>query len=296
LRAAVVDIGTNSVRLLVADSENEEVKVVKTGLITTRLGEGIGQQPHLLRPAIERTLAALKNFRRIIERSGAETVVAAATSAVRDAENRAEFLSEVKEQVGWDVRVLSGAEEAQLSYAGAVRGLEHCPGFPVVIDIGGGSTELIWSGVGGLNFVSLRVGAVRMTEGNCTLTEIEEMLASTLKSIKDDGFERVIGVGGTFTTLAAIDQELKVYNPDRVHGYILKRQRIEDIVHHLESMSIAERKKIPGLQPQRADIIMAGARIALAAVMGLDAATVIVSETDIMYGLLFERLGIHSTI
>jgi len=293
LRLAVVDIGTNSARLLVAEPKNGKVEVVRTGLITTRLGEGIGQYPYLLRPAIERTLAALHNFKQIIEATGAEIVIAAATSAVRDAGNQAEFLSQVKQQVGWDVRVLSGAEEAELSYIGAVRGLKCDLRQPVVIDIGGGSTEFIWTGKSGLHYVSLRLGAVRMTEGNCGLTEIKEMMADLLKSIKEHDFTGIIGVGGTFTTLAAIDQELEVYDPHKVHGYILPRQRIQDILYRLEAMTVEQRKDVPGLQPQRADIIVAGVRIALAAVTGLEAEEVMVSETDIIFGLLYQKLGVQ---
>ncbi|MFA5881525.1 MAG: Ppx/GppA phosphatase family protein [Eubacteriales bacterium] len=291
MNIAVVDIGTNSTRLLIAEvSAGREVRVLKTGLITTRLGEGIGKQAYLLRPAVDRTVEALLNFRQIILESGAEDVITAATSAVRDAANQRDFLAEVKQRVGWDVRVLPGDEEAQLSYLGVVRGLKAdlCDG--VVIDIGGGSTEFIWTGSGVLNCASLKIGAVRMTENGSRLADIREMLAGSLIPIKASGARRLVGVGGTLTTLAAVDQEMEIYDPAKVHGYFVTRQGIQDILYRFEKMTLEERKRAPGLQPQRADIITAGVRIALAVVDGLGTDGITVSETDIMYGLLYQAL------
>jgi len=291
MNIAVVDIGTNSTRLLIAEvSAGGEVRVLKTGLITTRLGEGIGKQAYLLTPAVDRTVEALLNFRQIILESGAEDVITAATSAVRDAANQRDFLAEVKQRVGWDVRVLPGDEEAQLSYLGVVRGLKAdlCDG--VVIDIGGGSTEFIWTGSGVLNCASLKIGAVRMTENGSRLADIREMLVGSLIPIKASGAGRLVGVGGTLTTLAAVDQEMEIYDPAKVHGYFVTRQGIQDILYRFEKMTLEERKRVPGLQPQRADIITAGVRIALAVVDGLGTDGITVSETDIMYGLLYQAL------
>lgn len=291
MNIAVVDIGTNSTRLLIAEVyAGGEVRVLKTGLITTRLGEGIGKQAYLLTPAVDRTVEAMLNFRQIILESGAEEVITAATSAVRDAANQRDFLAEVKQRVGWDVRVLPGDEEARLSYLGVVRGLkaDFCDG--VVIDIGGGSTEFIWTGSGVLNCASLKIGAVRMTENGSRLADIREMLVGSLIPIKASGAGRLVGVGGTLTTLAAVDQEMEIYDPAKVHGYFLTRQRIQDILDRFEKMTLEERKRVPGIQPQRADIITAGVRIALAVVDGLGTDGITVSETDIMYGLLYQAV------
>ncbi len=290
MRIAVVDIGTNSTRLLVAEWKAEKVRVIKTDLVMTRLGEGIGKRTGLLKPAIERTIEALLDFKQIIREMDGEKVIVVATSAVRDAANRQKFLSAVKKQVGWDVRVLSGSAEAELSYLGVVKGLKTGVRHPLVIDIGGGSTEFIWVKSDGLYCLSVNLGAVRMTENASQLTEIREMLAGLFDTIKEDGINGLVGVGGTLTTLAAIDLEMEDYEPAQVHGYYLKRQRIKDILHRLELLPLEERKKIPGLQPRRADIIVTGAKIALAVVEGLDLEGVIVSETDIMYGLLYQTL------
>jgi len=285
MRIAVVDIGTNSTRLLIAGFAAEELRTYETSLVTTRLGEGIGRKSHLSRAAIERTTEALLKFRDTITRAGADKIIVAATSAVRDADNRTEFLSEVARQVGWDVRVLTGREEAELSYRGAVSSFGSKYGKPAVVDIGGGSTEFIWTENGMLNCISKRVGAVRMTDTHASQSEIAELLKEVLCNVQGTGVHHFIGVGGTITTAAAIDQHLAVYDPEAVHGYCLKEESIADILSELEGMSPARRKDVPGLQPERADIIIAGLRILLAVVRGLGTGTITVSETDIMHGL-----------
>ncbi len=270
----------------------EGFNTIKTGLITTRLGEGIGQQPHLLETAMERTLEALLNFRQIIAETGAVRIVVAATSAVRDAANRNVFLEKVRSRLDWEVRVLSGEEEAYASYLGAVQGLGDTVSNPVVIDIGGGSTEFIWQTGKKLNCISLRLGAVRMTENKTSPGEIKKMvmpLADRINTASSQGYAgaiSLVGVGGTLTTLAAIDQQMDVYDPVRVDGYFLPRQAVAGILNKLDSATLEERKQIPGLQPERADIINAGTRIVLAIIEVLDCSGVTVSERDIMYGLL----------
>ncbi len=280
-----MDIGTNSTRLLIAERVPEGFETVRTGLITTRLGEGIGQQPYLQESAMERTLAALVKFRQVIAEVGATRIVAAATSAVRDAVNRDEFLAKVREGIGWEVRVLGGEEEALASYLGAVQGLGERAANPVVIDIGGGSTEFIWSAGTDLSCVSLRLGAVRMTENKISPEEIKEIVLPMVEQIKA---AELVGVGGTLTTLAAIAQQMEVYDPARVHGYFLSRNDIAGILDKLDRATLEERKKIAGLQPERADIINAGVRIALTIIEVLGCRGVTVSETDIMYGLLYQ--------
>jgi len=294
LKIAVVDIGTNSIRLLISEISTGTIagpvhNVVVTGLVSTRLGEGIGKNAYLLRPAMERTFDALTGFRELTEQHGAERVIAAATSAVRDAANRQEFLELVRERTGWDVRVLSGLEEAEMSYLGVIHGLKKSVDAPVVIDIGGGSTEFIWPAAGSVKCISLRLGAVRMTEQDAKISDIREILDETLSSIASAGGKNLIGVGGTITTLAAIDLQMAVYDRSRVHGYCLKKETIAGILRDLEGMTVRQRQQIPGLQPERADIVVAGARIALTAVEGLQTPGITVSETDIMYGLLYRE-------
>lgn len=289
MHIAIVDIGTNSTRLLIAKVEGT-VKILKTSLITTRLGEGIGSQPILLKAAMERTMMALMQFKELIDQKKVDKVMVAATSAVRDASNRSEFLSAVKLLLGWDVWVLSGEEEAEMSYLGVVSGLNVSLRSPIVIDIGGGSTEFIWSTDIGLNFTSVRLGAVRMAESGIGLKEIKEMLKQLTTKICLNGPVNLIGVGGTLTTLTAVDLGLDEYNPEKVHGYVLRRQKIKDMLARFEGLTLEERKKVPGLQPQRADIIVAGTRIALAVLEELHTDEIIVSETDILYGLLYKAI------
>lgn len=302
LRTAIVDIGTNSTRLLIAEPTPGGISTVRTGLITTRLGEGIGHQPYLQDAAMERTVEALLEFRRIIRDQDASGLVVAATSAVRDAANRDDFVAKVRHSLGWEIRVLSGEEEAYASYLGAVRGLQDTVSDPVVIDIGGGSTEFIWEAAQKLICISLRMGAVRMTENGSSLEEIKKLAAPVAGRINQDaltqsagvkhsaGGRNLVGVGGTLTTLAAVDQQMEVYEPAKVHGYYLTRQAAAGILTKLEGLTLEERKLIPGLQPQRADIIIAGARIALAIMEELASEGVTVSETDILYGLLHQAL------
>lgn len=287
MRTAVIDIGTNSVRMLIAEENHGEIEVIGTGLITSRLGEGIGTQEFLRDQAVERTIEALEEFKKIIGENSVSRVISAATSAVRDAANRDTFLMEVKKRIGWDVRVLSGTEEAEMSYLGAVRGLKKAGINPVVIDIGGGSTEFIWTGERGPEYVSVNIGAVRMTERGYTLPDIREMLGEVIGSTKLKEFGGLIGVGGTATTLAAINQEMTVYDREKIHGYYLPGKDIKKILRELEGMSPEQRKKVPGLQPQRADIIVAGTRILTAVIEGLKIDGITVSETDLMYGLLY---------
>lgn len=294
MRIAVVDIGTNSTRLLIGEQvskqEPVDMKVIETGLISTRLGEGMGSSRVLSQRAIDRTIEALLTFRSIIDKHGVTKVVAAATSAVRDAANQTEFVNQVKDKSGFDIRVLSGVEEAGASYLGVVRGLKTNLAAPVVIDIGGGSTEFIWHSTNGLKCESLQLGAVRMTESKHGLEEIKLMISDIINTINSIGCTGLIGVGGTVTTLAAIAQKLVKYDPEKVHGYFIGREKVRHILNGLEKMTVEQRMKVPGLQPQRADIIVAGISIALAILDGLDAPGMIVSESDIMHGLLYEAL------
>lgn len=290
-RVAAIDIGTNSTRLLVAEGAVEGIKKIEAGLITTRLGEGI-TKGLLLQEAMERTVEAVSLFRQTALNLGAEKVVVAATSAVRDASNQREFLDLVKQRTGLQLRVLGGEEEAALSYKGALSGLVAPPRSTVVVDIGGGSTEFIWLHAGHIRPVSVNVGAVRMTETGSGEEEISFLLRPALEEVKRLSCKNLVGVGGTVTTLAAVDQRLSVYDPDRVHGYCLSAVSVDRILDMLKSMDIKERRKVPGLQPERADIIIAGVVIVKTILSGLGLDWMYVSECDILYGLVLEEVEI----
>jgi len=288
-RVAAIDIGTNSTRLLVAEYTAAGLKRIETGLITTRLGKGMAGGV-LLQETMLSTADAVGLFYQKAINLGVESVVAAATSAVRDASNGTEFLELVKKRTGLAVRVLSGEAEAALSYRGVLSGLHVEPGSTVVVDIGGGSTEFIWMQGERLNLVSVNAGAVRLTAAGADEAMTGDLLRPTLEEVKRSSFECLVGVGGTVTTLAAIDQQLAVYDSKRVHGYSLSAISVNRILKMLNGMDIEERRKVPGLRPERADIIIAGVNIVKSILDSLGLARMIVSECDILYGLALEEV------
>ncbi|NPV26925.1 MAG: Ppx/GppA family phosphatase [Firmicutes bacterium] len=286
-RYAAVDIGTNSARLLIGTIELDQLKVEHFSLNTTRLGEGIGTQSVLRREAIQRTVTALRGYRELLKQYPVAGIRVVATSAARGAANAAEFVQTVWKQTGWRVEIISGKEEAELSYLGACRGLKNL-GQPVVLDIGGGSTEFTWVVPGtGIVSRSIEIGAVRLMERSLTADELREVLAPVLAEIKAGRPQCLVGVGGTVTTLAAIEQKLECYDPERVHGYYLTRVVVDKLLTTLSAMKLEERRQVVGLQPARADIIVAGVTIlsTILAELGLDG--LVVSESDILQGIIW---------
>lgn len=289
MRLASIDIGTNSTRFLVAEVENNCLTSLKSGLTTTRLGQGINNGK-LLIEAMERTVEAIEVFLEEIKTYNPLNVILAATSAVREASNKDEFLQMVLARTGLRVKVCSGAKEAAASYHGVLSGLPLKGQNTVVLDVGGGSTEIIWQNDQGIHYVSLPLGAVRMTEGSYSEENIREIMATTLGEIKDQlkGDASLVAVGGTATTLAAMSLGSVTYQPELVHGYFLTTEEIKRWQKLLLETNLADRKKIFGLQPQRADIIPAGVTIVKNVVEGLNLAGLTVSESDILQGLLLE--------
>ncbi|GAB6179126.1 Ppx/GppA phosphatase [Desulfotomaculum defluvii] len=290
MRLASIDIGTNSTRFLVAEVEKNHISVIKSGLITTRLGQGINEGKLLL-AAMERTVAAIETFLQEIQPYSPLGMILAATSAVRDAVNKDEFLQMVYSRTGLEVKVYSGEREAAASYLGVVNGL---PGVDrnstVVLDVGGGSTEFIWQNGQEIHYVSLPLGAVRITEGTYSEERVREIMGTTLGKIKEQqkGNLSLVAVGGTATTLAAMSLGLSPYQPELVHGYFLPAAEINRLLTLLLETSLEDRKKIVGLQPQRADIIPAGVTIIKNVAEALGLAGLTVSESDILQGLLLE--------
>jgi exopolyphosphatase/guanosine-5'-triphosphate,3'-diphosphate pyrophosphatase len=285
-RVAAVDLGTNSTRMLVADVEGEHVEEVVRLLQITRLGEGVDGRRRLLPLPIARARNCLTEYRREIDRLGAERTLAVATSAVRDAENGEAFLGEVEWSYGFTTRLLSGDEEAQLMFRGVTAGRTVEPR-TVVVDIGGGSTELVVGGPDGLtSHVSLELGCVRLTE---RFGADRAALAAHVRSVLPDlDVSHGIGVAGTVTSLAALDLGLVDYDPERIHGHALSRQAIEEQLERLAELSLDERRNVPGLEPERAPVIVAGAAILDEIVerYGLDA--IEASEHDILHGAAIE--------
>jgi exopolyphosphatase/guanosine-5'-triphosphate,3'-diphosphate pyrophosphatase len=288
-RVAAVDLGTNSTRLLVADVDDGRVDEVERRLEITRLGEGVDKRGRLLPVPIARVRNCLSEYRRAAEAFGAERTLLVATSAVRDAENGEAFLGEIEWSYGFATRLLSGEEEAQLTLRGVTAGRELAPR-TLVVDVGGGSTELVLGGPGGVAFAtSLPLGCVRQTERHLRsdppaaeeLAAVEREAAALLPDLD---VAEAIGVAGTATTLAALDLGLAEYDPERIHGHRIPRAALDEQLARLAALPLAERRRVPGLEPGRAPVILAGLAV-LRAVLdryGLDALEA--SERDLLHG------------
>jgi len=283
-----VDIGTNSCRLLIAqiNADNKPITVYKA-LETTRMGEGINQSRLLTKEAIERTLLCLSHFRDKMQEYRIEKYRTVATSAVREAKNSDDFIYRVRAQSGIKVEIVNGDEEARLSYDGVVKGLELLES-PLVVDLGGGSTEFICPDQNLL--LSVPIGAVKAAEADMTASQIIELLNPLMEFKKQLRNHPLVIVGGTATSLVAIKKGLIEYDSEKVHGQKLSRGEIGDLYNLLERMPLALRRRLPGLQPERADIINKGALIILVIIEILGHKEIIVSEADLLAGIIWSLL------
>ena len=301
-RIAVVDLGTNSTRLLVANVVGGRVEELERRTEITRLGERVDSAGKLAPAAMKRVFETVESYRILIDEHGAEKVVGVATSAVRDARNGEQFREELAERYGVDARTISGDEEARLSFLGATSG-RPAGGDPLlVLDIGGGSTEFV-VGVPGSDptfHASTAAGSVRQTERHLaddppTEAQLAAVAGEVAAMIEAEVPRRVrrnaatgIAVAGTATQLAAVDQRLEEYDPERVHGYRLDRYAVEEILAHLASLPLAERREIIGLNPARAPTIVAGALILAEAMRAFDFDWMETSEADILHGVALD--------
>ncbi len=295
-RVAVIDVGSNSSRLLVADVNDGEVQKIERQSRVTRLGRGVDLSGQLSAEAIEEACEAIGDYVAICGQSEVETVAAIATSAVRDASNGDAFVAELRERFAISTRVLNGYEEARLTYLGATH--ERPPALPtLVIDIGGGSTELIVGHDRQISFqTSLQAGVVRHTERHLSsdppVAAALESLAADIRSTIEGAIAgrdeaRVsagIAVAGTPTSLAAIELELDPYDPERVHGHVLSLETIQRLLSQLASAPLEERARTPGLHADRAPTIIAGVVILVEAMRAFGLERIRVSEHDILYG------------
>jgi exopolyphosphatase/guanosine-5'-triphosphate,3'-diphosphate pyrophosphatase len=312
MRLASMDVGTNSTRLLVADVAGGRIRrQLDREMVITRLGKGVDRTRRFDPGALARTLEVVGDYAATCKRRGVEAVRVAATSATRDAANRQEFLDGVRSLVGVEPEVLSGAEEAAASFLGATwdlaAGESATP--TLVFDIGGGSTELI-AGVGlgqdPPTVVSLDIGNVRLTERHihsdpptpeevaAVRADAEGELATAKEQLGDQPVERVVGVGGTATTLTAVSLGLDAYDPERVHRATLTAEDVAATVERLCAMTVAQKAALPVMPAGREDVIATGGLImdSICRVFGFPEVTV--SETDILDGVLLglaERLG-----
>lgn len=300
---AAVDCGTNSTRLLVAD---EHGRTLERRTTITRLGEGVDRTNRLAPTAIARTMAALTDYRRILDAHDVhdpQDLRVIATSAARDAHNRAELFDQIAATIGAPPELLTGDEEGRLSFAGATAELDPDLGPYLVVDIGGGSTELVVGTTEPTGIISIDVGCVRITErflhsdppdpGELSdalsvvrvhLDDVVRLVPQTLDAA------RLVGVAGSVTTVAAVELGLRTYDPDLVHHFLLTRRAAEDVFRTLATEAREDRSANPGLEPERVDVIVAGSLVLVAVMRHFDFDECLVSESDILDGMVADLL------
>lgn len=297
-------MGTNSTRLLVAEIDGTEVKELERRSTVTRLGRGVDTSQKLAAEAIEDVCDTVAEYLELMKPHQPEQTVAIATSAVRDADNRGAFIAELRERFAIDAKVLSGDDEARLTYLGVAHERPDAED-TLVVDIGGGSTELVvGSGADFTWHASLQAGTVRHTErhiGHDPAEQVElEALANDVRSLIDKALagsdfahaRAGIGVAGTPTSLAAIDQELDPYDADAVHGSTLSLSGIQRMHSQLAAKTLEERLEVTGLHPGRAPTIVAGVVILIQVMRAFGLSEIEVSEHDILYGAALEAAAL----
>ncbi len=290
-RVAAVDLGTNSTRLLVADVDGDRLEELTRRLTITRLGEGVDRRRRLLPLPIARVRNCLSEYRQELEALGAERTLCIATSSVRDAENGEAFLGEIEWSYGFTTRLLSGAEEAAMMIRGVTAGRPPLDDV-LVVDIGGGSTELVVAADGAVaSATSLDIGCVRITErflgsdppSRPELAAASGYVRSLLPPLQAAA---AIGVAGTVTTLATIDLGDAEYDPERTHGHRLPLASVDEQLERLAAMTTEERVAL-GIEPGRASVIVAGVIVLREVMTACDLAEIEVSERDVLHGAAF---------
>jgi exopolyphosphatase / guanosine-5'-triphosphate,3'-diphosphate pyrophosphatase len=307
-RVAVADIGTNTTRLLIAEIDDDAVTELDRRTEITALGRGVDSSGRLDDEAIDRVMSTLADYRAAIDAADVDETVAVATSAARDAANAHELRYRLRDELRFEVRTLSGEEEARLTFLGATTQRAPGAGPAVIIDIGGGSTELV-VGVAGEEptFVaSTQAGSVRQTdrhlEGDpptgAAVAELrDEVRGVLIHAVPVDLRGSVaagIAVAGTATSLAAIDQSLEPYDPDRVDGYELGAAACERMLEMLASLPLEQRREVAGLEPGRAPTIVAGASILIEAMRAFELQSMTVSEADLLHGAALSAYTLYS--
>jgi exopolyphosphatase/guanosine-5'-triphosphate,3'-diphosphate pyrophosphatase len=305
VRVAGIDCGTNSIRLLVADAVDGRLVDVVREMRIVRLGQGVDRTGQLLPAALERTRVALADYAATITAQGAERVRMIATSATRDAVNREAFTAMVRDVLGVEAEVISGAEEAGLSFAGAADGLPGIDGQVLVADIGGGSTELVLglaSAPHALRSYSMDVGSVRMTERHlhddpptadqvqATVDDLRSAIALAAAEVDITAPATFVGLAGTVTTIAAIALGLDHYDSEAVHGSVLSATQVHDVTARLLAMTHDERAALPVIHPGRVDVISGGALVLGTLLEASGAREVVASEHDILDGIALSLL------
>lgn len=301
MRVASIDIGTNSVLLLIAEPHANGLRAVFEKSTITRLGQQVDRTGVLHPEAVSRTLECLRDYASIACDHDVERIGAVATSACRDASGSGEFLAAAERLLGVAPTIISGEREAQLTFSGALSGLS-VDGHVAVQDIGGGSTEVVVGVVHGAlpvahRAVSLQLGCVRMTERFLhsdpptaqQLQAMREHVRGVLAAAPSAGKTvQWVGIAGTITTLTAVALGLQRYDGARVHGATLTLEELDRLARRLSAMTVGERRRVPGLEPKRADVIVAGAWIAVELLAGQGASSMLVSDRGVRWGLAMQ--------
>jgi exopolyphosphatase/guanosine-5'-triphosphate,3'-diphosphate pyrophosphatase len=303
MRVAAIDCGTNSIRLLIADVDGERLTDVSRRMEVVRLGEGVDRTGRLAPAAIERTRQALLGYAAEIAELGIERVRMVATSASRDASNAQDFRDMVRSVLGVGPEVITGTEEAALSFAGAVNGLAEQPPY-LVVDIGGGSTEFVTGLAAVEASISVDIGCVRMTErhgfsdpptaGQVAAAEkdITAQVDRALAAVPGRLAHTLVGLAGSVTTVAALALQLPGYDPSRIHHATVSYDQVAKITTDLLAMTVAERRALPVMHPGRADVIGAGALILRTIMERAEQHTVVASEHDILDGIAYGLVSV----
>jgi exopolyphosphatase/guanosine-5'-triphosphate,3'-diphosphate pyrophosphatase len=301
-RVAAIDCGTNSIRLLIAEpAAGGGLVDVTREMRIVRLGQGVDRTGRLAPEAIARTRDALVEYAELIDKHGASAVRMVATSATRDAANRADFAAMVHAVLGAEPEVITGSEEAALSFAGAVAGLPDAVSPVLVADIGGGSTELVL-GNGELRSHSMDIGCVRMTERHlradppsagqiaATVADVRAAIGEAARDVPIAQAATFVGVAGTVTTVAAIVHELPGYDPAAIHGSTMTAAEVADVTARLLAMTHDQRAALPVMHPGRVDVIGGGALILRELVAAAGVSSVVASEHDILDGIAMKLI------
>jgi exopolyphosphatase / guanosine-5'-triphosphate,3'-diphosphate pyrophosphatase len=313
MKIGALDVGTNTVQMLVAETTPDGGARRVTELArVTRLGLGVDHNHRLDPAAALGTLDTIAEFVEQARAAGAEKIVAAGTATLRDAADGETFIRRVRERGGVELEIVSGETEAWLSYLAVMRGLRLDPSKRLlIIDIGGGSTEFIRAGGHATEFIntepgaklqlaSLQIGSVRLTERILHHDPPNAREAADLRLAIDAELtglgwkletDVLVGIAGTVTTVCAVALQLEPYDPDRVHGYQLSRKEVERVLGLFGSMPLAERRKLKGLDPARADVIFAGTAILERVMCEAEVSSVIVSDQGVRWGLVWRELG-----
>lgn len=305
---ATIDVGSNSILLLIATvTEEGKIRPLLEKAEITRLSEKMNESGIINPEAMERSLKVLRKYTDLCHRNGVDRIVCIGTEGLRRAKNAQDFVQKVGELCGFKVEIISGTKEAELAYLSALLDFGENHENLVVLDIGGGSTELIWQteqngSITKLQTLSMKMGSVRLTEEFLKSDPVSQSEYAALRQCIDDKLKNhfsslqiptkpmtLVGLAGTVTTLSSLDQKLPVYDSDKIQGAKLSQNSLKDLIRKLKEKNLEERKKMTGMEPKRADVLLAGASILDCVMSALGVEELIVSDRGIRYGLFYQR-------